>query len=126
MTASNATIHVCVQCLGQIAPTAAIHKCPAHAILGEDSPALAAVWDNPEDEAAYDVSDEAKAILAAEATAPYAPLIEAARAYRDARLAVVESPGDGLIWRRYDRAYDGLLEAACAFEAGQIEEEGGE
>ena len=50
------------------------------------------------------------------------PLIEAARAYRDV-YAESQRRWDGIA---YDAALMRLLEAARTFDAGQVEEEGGE
>lgn len=90
---SNSTIRVCVQCLGRLVAGES-HECQfalGHA-LAQQYPALTAVWDNPEDEAAFDVSDEAKAIILAPLEAELAEE-RAARASLEAALREIAAFG---------------------------------
>lgn len=55
--------HGSAACSTQTQPMPEIIR--AHAIWGADYPALEAVWNNPEDEVAFDVSEAAKALIRA-------------------------------------------------------------
>ena len=59
---------VCKECLALLVLAHDARECEIvreHAVWGGDYPALQAEWDNPEDEVAFDVSDEAQALICA-------------------------------------------------------------
>jgi hypothetical protein len=69
--------------------------------------------------------DDAYESIVGEAIGPYRPLIEAARAYRDARTAWVAGPSRARL-DAVDTAVDGLHEAARTLEGHEGDDKGGE